>query len=150
MKSPRLPCKIPCDRVKLHRLPFTQSTRAKSILEFVHIDICGLIDVRSNGGTHYFAIFIDDKTRYIKIVFLKWRSDILTEFKNYQLRVERETGQKIVKLGSDNAKEYVSKEFDNYLESQGIKRQLSTAYTPQQKALRNARIGQLSRWSAQC
>lgn len=59
----------------------------------------------------------------------------MTELKKYQLRVEKETGRKISKLRSDNAKEYISKEFNNYLESQGIKRQLSVEYTPQQNGV---------------
>lgn len=68
------------------------------------------------------------------IVFLKSRNDILTEFKKYQLHIEKET-RKIIKLCSDNAKEYISKEFNDYLESQGIKRQLSVEYTPQQNGV---------------
>lgn len=71
----------------------------------------------------------------MEVVFLKSRSDILTEFKKYQLRVEKKTGHKIIKLRSDNAKEYISKEFRDYLESQGIRRQLSVEYTPQQNGV---------------
>lgn len=90
------------------------------------------MNVKSYGSVRYFATFIDDKTRYMEVAFLKSRSDILTKFKKYQLRVEKETGCKIVKLRSDNAKEYISREFSNYLESQGIRRRLSVEYTPQQ------------------
>lgn len=93
------------------------------------------MEVKSYGNARYFAIFIDDKTRYIEVVFLKSRSDILTEFKKYQLRVEKETGCKLIRLRSDNAKEYINKEFSDYLESQGIRRQLSVEYTPQQNGV---------------
>ena len=51
------------------------------------------------------------------------------------LRAQRETGQKIVKLRSDNAKEYLSKEFTNLLENEGISRQLTVEYNPQQNGV---------------
>jgi len=38
----------------------------------------------------YFITFIDNKLRHINIAFLKSRSEILSVFKKYQLRVERE------------------------------------------------------------
>lgn len=93
------------------------------------------MNVKSYGNARYFATFINDYTRHTEVVFLKSRSDILTEFKKYQLHVEKETGRKIIKLRSDNAKEYTSKEFNDYLESQGIRRQLSVEYTPQQNGV---------------
>jgi len=133
-QSQKLSCKV-CDQAKIYVLPFGEDTQAKNILELVHTDICGPMNVKSFGNARYFATFIDDKTRYVEVVFLKSRSDILEEFKKYQLRVAKETGRKITKLRSDNAKEYVSKEFNDYLESQGIRRQLSVEYTPQQNGI---------------
>lgn len=44
----------------------------------------------------------------------------------------KKTSRKVIKLRSDNAKEYISKEFNNYLENQGIRRQLLIEYTSQQ------------------
>ena len=133
-KIKKIPCET-CDQAKINVIPFGEGTRAKNVLELIHTDICGPINVHSYGKARYFATFIDDKTRYIEVVFLKSRSDILTEFKKYQLRVEKETGCRIIKLRSDNAKEYVSKEFNDYLENQGIRRQLSVEYTPQQNGV---------------
>lgn len=134
LKKQKLPCET-CDQAKIHTLPFTEGTRAKNVLELVHTDICGPMNIKSYGNARYFATFIDDKTRYMEIVFLKSRSDILKEFDKYRLRVERETGRKIVKLRSDNAKEYISKEFNDYVEKLGVKRQLTVEYTPQQNGV---------------
>ena len=50
-------------------------------------------------------------------------------------KVEREHGKKVIKLRSDNAKEYVSKEFNQFLEEKGIKREFSVEYTPQQNGV---------------
>lgn len=134
MKDRGMSCDV-CNKSKIHTLPFAEGTRAKNILELVHTDICGPMSVKSYGNARYFVTFIDDATRYIVVVMLKSRSEVLTEFKKFQLRVEKETGRKIIKLRSDNAKEYVSKEFNSYIESQGITRQLSVAHTPQQNGV---------------
>lgn len=117
-------------------MPFPQSSsRAKNVLELIHSDICGPLQTQSLGGAKYIATFIDDKTRHIDVTFLKSRSEIFSAFKKYQRKVERKTGRKIIKLRTDNAKEYLSHNFTQYLEQEGITRQLSTEYTPQQNGV---------------
>ena len=46
--------------------------------------------------------------------------------------IEKQTGRTIKCIQSDNAKEYCSKEFDEFLNNEGIKRQLTIPHTPQQ------------------
>ncbi len=46
-----------------------------------------------------------------------------------------ETGQKIVKLRTDNGTEYLSTKFQEYLKSRGIQHELTVAYTPQQNKI---------------
>lgn len=92
------------------------------------------MNVTSMGGARYFVTF-DDRTRYIEVVMLKKRSDVFAAFKKYVAKVEREHGRKIIKVRSDNAKEYVSKEFNQFLEAEGIKREFSVEYTPQQNGV---------------
>lgn len=43
---------------------------------------------------------------------LKKRNDVFAAFIKYLRRVERKHGEKIIKIRSDNAKEYVTKEFN--------------------------------------
>ena len=46
--------------------------------------------------------------------------------------MELESEKKIKCLRTDNGGEYTSDEFDNFFQQEGIKRQLTVAYTPQQ------------------
>lgn len=63
---------IICEKSKIHQLPFQSSeTKQSNILEVVHSDICGPLSVKSVGGAQYFATFIDGKSRYIHVSFLK-------------------------------------------------------------------------------
>lgn len=134
-KEENFDCEI-CHLGKIHQLPFKVSeNRAKDVLGVVHSDICGSIRTTSLGGARYFATFIDDKTRYTKVVILKKRSEIITTFKNYMRQMKSETGQNIKVLRTDNAKEYLSREFTDLLESEGIRRQLTVEHTPQQNGV---------------
>jgi len=128
-------CEI-CYRCKIHQLPYKRSSkRAKIVLELVHSDICGPIETESLDGAKYFVTFVDDFSKYTEVAMLRSRSEILNVFQNYKRRVEKETGHCIKKLRTDNAQEYKSKEFTNFLQQEGIGRQLSVEYTPQQNGV---------------
>jgi len=61
----------------------------------------------------------------MKVVMLCNKSDVLQVFKDYKRKVENLTGKRIKKLRTDNGKEYISKEFSNFLREEDITRQLS-------------------------
>jgi len=128
-------CEI-CYKYKIYQLPYKRSSnRAKTVLELVHSDICGPIETESLGGAKYFVTFVDDFSRYTEVAMLKSCSKVLNAFQNYKHRVEKKTGHCIKKLRTDNAQEYKSKEFTDFLQQEGIGRQLSIKYTPQQNGV---------------
>jgi len=49
--------------------------------------------------------------------------------------MENQTGRRIKKLRTDNGREYLSNDFKKFLEAEGIARQLSVEYTPQQNGV---------------
>jgi hypothetical protein len=59
-----------CVHGKQHRQPFPKSnaTRAKDLLEIVHSDVCGPINLPSFTGYRYFITFIDDASRMTSVV----------------------------------------------------------------------------------
>jgi len=71
----------------------------------------------------------------MEVVVLRNKSDVLQLFKNYKSKVENLTGKRIKKLRTDNGKEYLSKEFNNFLKEESITRQLSVEYTSQQNGV---------------
>ena len=128
-------CEV-CMKAKIHQLPFKKSTRRESnVLHLIHTDICGPFKTCSLGGAKYFATFIDDKSRYVELAILKKKSDILQAFKEYKARVDKQTDRQIKKIRSDNAKEYLSHDFNGFLKQEGIERELSVEYTPQQNGV---------------
>ena len=127
----RMQCRT-CMMCKIHVLPFPNESDhlSRNLLELVHSDICGPFKTQSVGGAKYFITFIDDKSRRIFVYFIRAKSEAFEKFKQFKLQVENETGRKIVTLRTDNGREYVNKEFETFLQQQGIQRQLTVPYAP--------------------
>ena len=133
LKENNEPCEG-CLIAKQHRLPFStdKAWRAKDLLELIHTDVCGPMRTPSHHNNRYFILFIDDFSRMTYVYFLKAKSKIFRIFKKFKALVEKQSGKQIKVLRSDRGKEYTSCEFDKFYEDEGIKRQLTIAYTPQQ------------------
>ena len=121
-------CEV-CLREKQTSTPFPKSTdqRTVNLLEIVHTNLCGPMRHSSFSGKKYFVTFIDDKSRWCEVYFVNNKSEILDLFKQYKAEVENLTGNRIKILQSDNGKEYIHREFDAYLKTQGTKRRLTVS-----------------------
>ena len=136
MKCEHLPCEA-CALGKQHREEFPVHTekRKYDILELIHTDVCGPMQTRSLGGASYFVIFIDDRSRYTWVYFIRRKSDIFEYFKEFRTMVEKQTGKCIKILRSDQGGEYKSKAFNTYCKSNGIQQQFTVPHTPQQNGV---------------
>eukprot|EP00253_Pinus_taeda_P028318 PITA_28318 len=63
------------------------------------------------------------------------KSEALDTFKKFKALVENERGCKIKCLWTDRGGEFCSKDFESYCDMNGIKRQHTTTYTPQQNGI---------------
>ncbi|KAH9651790.1 hypothetical protein KPL70_026888 [Citrus sinensis] len=134
-KSVSLPFCEHCVISKQHRLKFSRSiARSKCILDLIHSDVWESPDI-SMGGAKYMVTFIDDYSRRCWVYPIKKKSDVFTVFKEYKARVERESGKKIKCLKTDNGGEYTDGEFLAFCKQEGIQRQFTVAYTPQQNGV---------------
>ncbi|MCH81752.1 copia-type polyprotein, partial [Trifolium medium] len=126
-----------CLTGKQHResIPKTSNWKSARKLELIHSDICGPISPASNGNKRYLLTFIDDFSRKAWVYFLKDKSSAFDYFKKFRTMVEKECGEAIVCLRTDRGGEFNSHEFKDYCEENGIKRQLTAAYTPQQNGI---------------
>src|ERR1051325_2135519 len=61
--------------------------------------------------------------------------DVFHQFKNFKALVEKQTGLPIKCLRTDRGGEYNSTSFKDFCTQQGIKRQLTSAFTPQQNGV---------------
>lgn len=131
------PACVVCITQKQIRAPFPKSEddRTQEPLEIVHTDVCGPMRKESLSGSKYFVTFIDDRTRWCEVYFIKSQADVFKTFQTYKAAAENHTGKKIKTLQSDNGTEYCNGDFDKYLEGQGIQRRLTAPYTPEQNGI---------------
>lgn len=127
----------PCVKGKMIRKIFKSRDYIKSTrpLELVHSDVCGPMENVSLGGSRYFVSFIDDFSRYTHVYFIDKKSDVFSVFRDFEASVSNQTGQTIATLRTDGGGEYISAEFEQYLQLQGIHHELSVRYSPQQNGV---------------
>jgi transposase InsO family protein len=85
----------------------------------------------STGQNRYFLTFTNDFSRKTWIYFLKKKSEVLNYFKDFKAIVEKQSGCKIRTVRSNQGGEYTSNDFDAFCTQQGIRHQITPAYTPQ-------------------
>ena len=122
-------------KICVSKFPSESNNRSQEILQLIHSDVCGPMNVDSIGGSRYFVTFIDDKSRFMMVFFMKHKNEVLESFKEYKALVERQTSKKIKTIRSDNGTEYVNGEFNAFLSKHGIQRQLTVPHTPQQNGV---------------
>lgn len=105
--------------------------RSNHRLELIHSDLCGPMEQRSIDGSRYFLTFIDDYSRYLYIYMLEHKDQVPETFKEFKDMAERQTGEKIKVLRTDNGKEYVNQRLKAILKDSGIIHQQTMRYTPQ-------------------
>ena len=109
--------------------------RAENSLDLVHMDLCGPIKPQTFGGRSYFLLIVDDSSRYMWIYLLSIKAEALKFFKRFRVMAEAEVNRKLKCARSDRGGEFLSTEFILYCEENGILRQLTTPYTPQQNGV---------------
>ena len=80
-------------------------------------------------------IFKDDNSGWTVIHFIRCKSEVEEKFTNYTARLRVEKGKAVNTLRTDRGGEYVGKSFKDWLESEGIRHEMSAAYTPQQNGV---------------
>jgi hypothetical protein len=87
-----------CAFGKSKRANFPQNPERKkttSIGSLVHSDICGPLNVKLVGGSHYILIFKDDDSAYRVIYCISRKSETLSCFQDFVKTMKRETGQSV-------------------------------------------------------
>ena len=78
---------------------------------------------------------MDDFSRKTWIYFLKKKDEVFSWFHSFKALVENQTRKKIKILKTNNGTKYESNEFKYYCKEAGIKRETTTAYTPEKNGV---------------
>ncbi|MCO5612761.1 hypothetical protein L7F22_067031 [Adiantum nelumboides] len=125
-----------CFLGKASHKPFPHSqSRSSQLNQLVHSDLCEPMESTSLTGSVYFLTFIDDFSRYTIVYFLKQKSQVLSNFKQYCSLVVRQHDLPVQSLCSDNGGEYVTNAFKKFCMDEGIHQQYTVPYNPQQNGV---------------
>ncbi|KAK3008087.1 hypothetical protein RJ639_013614 [Escallonia herrerae] len=126
-----------CHFAKHHRSSLSPrvNKRVESAFELVHSDVWGPCPVLSKSGFRYFVTFVDDFSRMTWIYFMKNRSEVFAHFSAFCAEIKTQFNVHVHILRSDNAKEYMSGSFQNYMNQHGILHQSSCTDTPAQNGV---------------
>ena len=99
--------------------------------------MCGPMPTESLGQKRYFLLFIDDYSRCCQVYFMRHKSEILYKFIDFEPLAMNDSGLSISTLCTDNGREYVSKEFEEFLKSKGfcIRHELTVPYSSAQNGV---------------
>ena len=85
----------PCLLGKMTKTLFSGTMeRATDLLEIIHTDVCGPMNIEARSGYHYFLTFTDYLSRYRYIYLMKHKSETFEKFKEFQSEVENPRNKK--------------------------------------------------------
>ena len=127
---------VSCQLGKSCKLPFGLRNKISSNpLDKIHCDLWGPAPNNSTQGYKYYAVFIDDHTRYTWLYPLRRKSDFFECFLKFQILVENQLERRIKIIQSDGGGEFQSIKFQNHLSKCGILQQVSCPGTPEQNGV---------------
>ena len=126
-----------CQFAKHHRLSYSPrvNKRARAPFELVHSDVLGPCPVVSPTGFRYFVTFVDDYSRITWLYLKKNCSELFSQFRAFCVEIYTQFHVYVQNLRSDNAKEYVSEQFQSFMLQHGILHQTSCVDTPAQNGV---------------
>lgn len=119
------------------RVPFPKVVKkqSKEVMDLVHTDVCGSMQITTPSGKRYVLTFIDNHTKYSVIYLLQNKSDVFSKLKEYVELVQTMFNKRPKVIRPDRGGEYTGNEVIKYLNSNGIQIQYTTAYSPQQNGV---------------
>ncbi|CAI7893347.1 unnamed protein product [Closterium sp. NIES-54] len=121
-------------KVAQHIFP-NKGSDTEEALAVVHIDLCGPFRVAAKDGSLYFLLLKDRHTRFVWVMPVAKKSDVLWEFQKWLVLVERQAKKSVLMLCSDRGGEFLVKEFTDFVDGKGIVHDLMCPYTPQQNGM---------------
>ena len=110
-----------CKLGKSKVLPFPHHASSVSqCFELIHSDVWGIAPIVFHVHYKYFVTFIDDFSRFTWVYFLRAKGEVFSVFQRFLALLKTQFFASIKVLRSDSGGEYMSNEFQDFLQSKGI------------------------------
>ncbi|CAI7805303.1 unnamed protein product [Closterium sp. NIES-53] len=123
------PC-VSCVGGKLARHTFPdKGSNADEVLVVVHIELCMPFRVATKDGSLCFLLLKDRHTRFVWVMSVAKKCDMLREFQKWLVLVERQAKNSVLMLCSDWGGEFLGKAFTEFVDGKDIVHDLTCRYT---------------------
>ena len=102
------------------------------ICELLHMDTCSPFPVQMPHKKTLFWGLLDDNSNFGHIGLLSAKSDVFHDYKKVEASWEAKSGNHVITICMDGAKEFSMGNMGAYLKSQGIMMQITAPYTHSQ------------------
>lgn len=94
-------------------------SRKLELLQLVHCDFCGPLNVQCFSIALYFITFIDDCSQKLWVYALMTKDQVLDKLKEFHVLIKRQTSEKLKCVHCNNDGEYC-RSFDSYCKQHDI------------------------------
>jgi len=105
------------------------------VLELLHMDLMGPMQVERIGGKRYAFVVVDDFSRFTWVNFIREKSDTFDVFKDLCTQLQREKDSVILRIRSEHGTKFENAKFNVSCSCEGIKHEFSSPITPQQNGV---------------
>lgn len=126
-----------CLTAKQPRRPFKPRDEKprETVLDLLHIDLCGPFPVRSIGGSRYALVIVDDCSRRASVHFLDRKDEAGQKIANFIRQAEVQTGCHVKRIRTDNGGEFLGAQLERFLADRGIIHEKTVPYSPAQNGV---------------
>lgn len=98
-------------------------------LELLHIDLWGPCTETSISGSSYYAIIVDDYTKYCWVLPLSSKADFKHAFHSFVLRIENLLSHSVTTIRTGNGGEFINEFLAYFCIQQGITHEKTCSHT---------------------
>jgi len=125
-----------CTNGKSHYLPFPKVSQSKySKMKLVIMDLTGPMSVPTWDGFLYALVIIEVSCHYSVGKLLCNKDKTSTAVHDILVVLERQSGQKVCHLCSDNGSEFINQTMAEFCHRNGIVHKITIPYTPEQNGI---------------
>ena len=128
-------CEICAETNLTSKIKKTSGDQASTYLKSVFSDICDSISSATFFKKTYFATFVNQVTKWLKVRLLYTKNDVIQAIKNFIIFEKKQSGQFVKKFHVDNVRKFIANTLKNYYVQKNINSTYSTPYTPQQNGV---------------
>nr|GEW25668.1 retrovirus-related Pol polyprotein from transposon TNT 1-94 [Tanacetum cinerariifolium] len=123
-----------CELSKAKRSSFKSKfvPSSKGRLNLLHMDLYGPMRVASINGNKYILVIVDDYSRYIWTLFLRFKDETPEVLKEFLTMIQRNLQALVITVRTDRGTEFLNKTLNAFFKEEGIEHQTSTTRTPKQ------------------